>query len=219
MQAAYRLPWQEGVARLKKQAQWLDALHPDAAASLREGLEETFTINRLELSASLRLCLATTNVIESPHSGVRMRTRRVSRWKDGQMVQIAPPAVMAGQHGTDDPALAAGHEACAGVPGEESFHVLRSIRIVEPDLRVAVGRDVEHIGLDPRVYKEQIVPAESFGFVDGPVRPLPPNLRHVRRHEMRRLPYPGPVYELLPKAVHAAPQLPDWSTQDEGMET
>lgn len=86
MKAAYRLPWQEGMAKLRKQAQWLEALHPDAAASLREGLEETFTINRLELSSSLRLCLGTTNIIESPHSGVRLRTGRVSRWRDGQMV-------------------------------------------------------------------------------------------------------------------------------------
>ncbi len=86
MQAAYRLPWEEGGVRLRKQAEWLEGLHPDAAASLREGLEETFTINRLELSSSLRLCLASTNLIESPHSGVRMRTRRVSRWKDSQMV-------------------------------------------------------------------------------------------------------------------------------------
>ncbi len=86
MQAAYRLPWEEGRVRLRKQAEWLEGLHPDAAASLREGLEETFTINRLELSSSLRLCLASTNLIESPHSGVRMRTRRVSRWKDSQMV-------------------------------------------------------------------------------------------------------------------------------------
>ena len=86
MQAAYRLPWQEGMARLRQQAEWLRDSYPDAAASLREGLEETFTINRLELSSSLRLCLGTTNIIESPHSGVRMRTRRVSRWKDGKMV-------------------------------------------------------------------------------------------------------------------------------------
>ena len=55
MQAAYRLPWEEGRVRLRKQAEWLEGLHPDAAASLREGLEETFTINRLELSSSLRL--------------------------------------------------------------------------------------------------------------------------------------------------------------------
>lgn len=86
MKAAYRLPWQEGMARLRKQAEWLRDPYPDAAASLREGLEETFTINRLELSSSLRQCLGTTNIIESPHSGVRMRTRRVSRWKDGKMV-------------------------------------------------------------------------------------------------------------------------------------
>ena len=45
-----------------------------------------FTINRLSLPASLRRSLATTNIIESPHSGVRMRTRRVTNWKDGSMV-------------------------------------------------------------------------------------------------------------------------------------
>ncbi len=37
------------------------------------------------LSPSLRRCLTTTNLIESPHSGVRARTRRVSRWQDGAM--------------------------------------------------------------------------------------------------------------------------------------
>jgi transposase-like protein len=86
MKAAYHLPWQEGMARLKKQADWLETHYPGAAASLREGLEETFTINRLELPATLRRCLGTTNIIESPHAGVRLRTNRVSRWRDGQMV-------------------------------------------------------------------------------------------------------------------------------------
>lgn len=86
MKAAYQLPWKEGISRLKKQADWLRVHYPDAAASLLEGLEETFTINRMELSPSLRRCLATTNIIESPHSGVRMRTHRVSRWRDGRMV-------------------------------------------------------------------------------------------------------------------------------------
>ncbi len=86
MKAAYKLPWKEGLAKLKKQAEWLSVHHPDASASLLEGLEETFTINRLDLSPSLRRCLGTTNIIENPHSGVRMRTRRVSRWRDGKMV-------------------------------------------------------------------------------------------------------------------------------------
>jgi putative transposase len=83
MKAAYNLPWQEGMAKLKKPAEWLATHYPGAAASLREGLEETFTINRLELSPALRRCLGTTNIIESPHAGGRLRTNRVNRWRDG----------------------------------------------------------------------------------------------------------------------------------------
>jgi transposase-like protein len=87
MKAAYKLPWKEGIAKLKQQAKWLENLgHMDAAKSLLEGLDETFTVNRLGLSPSLRRCLSSTNIIDSPHSGLRMRTNRVSRWKDGKMV-------------------------------------------------------------------------------------------------------------------------------------
>jgi len=75
---AFRLPATEGMARLEKQAQWPEREHPDAAASLREGLEEMFTVNRLGLSPSLRRCLCSTNIIESP--------RRICRWRDGRMV-------------------------------------------------------------------------------------------------------------------------------------
>src|SRR3990170_6071780 len=60
--------------------------YPSAAASLREGLAEMFTVNRLGLSPSLSRCLVSTNLIESPHSGVRLRTRRICRWRDGKMV-------------------------------------------------------------------------------------------------------------------------------------
>lgn len=96
MKAAYRLGAEQGMARLEKQAEWLAQQYPDAAASLREGLEETFTINRLNLPPSLRRCLATTNIVENPHSGVRRRTNRVSRWRDGQMVKRwAAAALMA----------------------------------------------------------------------------------------------------------------------------
>jgi transposase-like protein len=86
MKAAYRLPAEEGMARLKQQASWLQQEYPSAAASLREGMEELFTINRLGLPPSLRRCLATTNIVESPSAGVRIRTRRVTRWKNGAMV-------------------------------------------------------------------------------------------------------------------------------------
>lgn len=86
MKAAYRLEPDAGMARLEKQAQWLEKEYPSAAASLREGLEETFTVNCIGLSPSLRRGLCSTNIIESPHSGVRRRTRRVSRWRHGAMV-------------------------------------------------------------------------------------------------------------------------------------
>jgi transposase-like protein len=87
MKAAWRMHPKEGMARLEKLAEWLDREHASAAASLREGMEECFTINRLDVPPSLHRCLATTNIIESPHAGVRMRTRRVSRWRDAKMVK------------------------------------------------------------------------------------------------------------------------------------
>jgi transposase-like protein len=87
LRAAWKMEAKSGMARLKKLAEWLEREYPSAAASLLEGLEECFTINRLDIPPSLHRCLATTNVIESPHSGVRMRTRRVCRWRDGAMVK------------------------------------------------------------------------------------------------------------------------------------
>lgn len=86
MRAAFKLAEDDGMKRLETLASWFDREHPGAAASLREGLSEMFTINHLGLPASLKRSLATTNIIESPNSGVRMRTRRVSRWQGGSMV-------------------------------------------------------------------------------------------------------------------------------------
>src|SRR5215470_13193697 len=87
LRAAWKMEAKAGMARLTKLAEWLEREYPSAAASLLEGLEECFTINRLDIPPSLHRCLATTNVIEGPHSGVRMRTRRVCRWRDSGMVK------------------------------------------------------------------------------------------------------------------------------------
>jgi len=65
MRASYKLEAKEGAARLRKLADWLEQEQPAAANSLREGLEECFTINRLGTPPSLHRCLATTNLIES----------------------------------------------------------------------------------------------------------------------------------------------------------
>ena len=85
LRAAWKLEPKEGLARLGRQIEWLERSYPKAAASLREGLEETFTINRLGLPPRLRKCLATTNIIESSLSGVEALTRRVTRWRSGEM--------------------------------------------------------------------------------------------------------------------------------------
>jgi transposase-like protein len=86
MRAAYRLPCEDGLTRMKKQAEWLQVEYPSAAASLLEGLEEIFTVNRLGLPGLLRRSLSATNIIENPNSVVRRATRRVSRWRSGKMV-------------------------------------------------------------------------------------------------------------------------------------
>ena len=43
-------------------------------------------VNGLGLPPKLRRFLATTNIVESPSAGVRLRTQRVTHWKDGAMV-------------------------------------------------------------------------------------------------------------------------------------
>jgi transposase-like protein len=64
---------------------WLERLNPDAANSLREGMEETLTVVKLGLPELLRQTLATTNPIESALSVTRTVTGRVTRWRDGDM--------------------------------------------------------------------------------------------------------------------------------------
>jgi putative transposase len=86
MKASWRLPPEEGKKRIRRQAEQLEKLYPSAASSLLEGLDELFTVNAIDLPKELARYLCTTNIIESPHAGVRMRTGRVSNWQDGQMV-------------------------------------------------------------------------------------------------------------------------------------
>lgn len=72
---------------LQTTARWLDKINPHAAASLREGLEETLTVLRLGLKDRLRRCFATTNIIENVFGGVRLMTGRVKRWRGADMRQ------------------------------------------------------------------------------------------------------------------------------------
>ena len=75
----------KGLEAAKRLAAELEADHPDAAASLREGLEEMFTARRIGVTVSLAKNLTNTNCIESMISVARRTTGRVTRWKDGSM--------------------------------------------------------------------------------------------------------------------------------------
>jgi hypothetical protein len=65
----------------------LDNRWPDAAGSLREGLDEMFTVRRLGVSERLAASLTCTNAIESMISICRDTARHVKRWRDGKMVR------------------------------------------------------------------------------------------------------------------------------------
>jgi putative transposase len=97
MRAAWRLGEKEGMAKFRQIAAWLKHNYPDAARSLLEGLEECFTINRLDVPRSLHRCLATSNVVDNPHSGVRSRTRRVCRWRPGMAERWSAAAFLKGE--------------------------------------------------------------------------------------------------------------------------
>jgi len=83
--AAWKLEAHEGKRQVEQLARYYEKKHPSAAASLREGLGELFTISAMNLPPKLLRCLATTNVIESANWGARQRVGRVTNWQDGQM--------------------------------------------------------------------------------------------------------------------------------------
>jgi putative transposase len=71
---------------LENLARSLERAYPSAAASLREGLDETLTVMRLGLPESLERVLSSTNLIENLFSRVREMARRVRHWQGGAMI-------------------------------------------------------------------------------------------------------------------------------------
>jgi transposase-like protein len=72
--------------RLERLASSLEADHPGAAASVREGLDETLTLQRLGIGGRLYVKLRSTNAIENLNSGIATYSRNVKRWQGGSMV-------------------------------------------------------------------------------------------------------------------------------------
>ncbi len=86
MRTAYAMTdYDQAESQLLKTVRWLEGINPSAASSLREGLEETLTLHRLGLPEALRTSLQSTNLIESALSVAADVTRRVKRWRGGDM--------------------------------------------------------------------------------------------------------------------------------------
>jgi transposase-like protein len=76
-----------GLKVAKGVAAQLERQHPSAAASIREGLEEMFTVRRLGVPDRLARTMTTTNAVESMISVVKSLVGRVKNWRDATMVR------------------------------------------------------------------------------------------------------------------------------------
>jgi transposase-like protein len=88
---ALRQAWESSSAELARRqlerlAASLDAEHPGAAASIREGLEETLTLLSLGIEGALYRTLRSTNPIENLNGSVADYTKNVKRWRGGGMI-------------------------------------------------------------------------------------------------------------------------------------
>jgi transposase-like protein len=88
--ARTRRAWAEtnydrALEQLQRLAAELDHTYPGAAASLREGMEETLTVIRLGIKGKLKRTLESTNPCESMIDCVRTTQRNVKRWTSGEI--------------------------------------------------------------------------------------------------------------------------------------
>ena len=83
---AWNLDSADRAARvLERLAKSLKREHLGPAASIREGLDETLTVQRLGLAGALQRTLRTTNIIENLNGSVEHYSRNVkqlARWSD-----------------------------------------------------------------------------------------------------------------------------------------
>jgi len=86
LRAAWANPDADAARReLEALARALEKKRPGAAASLREGLEDTLTVNRLGVTGSLLKTVESSNPVESMIEIVRHHARRVKHWQHGEM--------------------------------------------------------------------------------------------------------------------------------------
>ncbi len=123
----------KGLDAARRLAKELEADHPDAAASLREGLDEMFTVTRLGIRGTLTKTLTNTNCIESMISIARRSSARVTKWKDGSMKKRWVAAGM--------------------LEAERSFRRVHGYKGM-PKLVDALRREVDRSAITPEAYDQ-----------------------------------------------------------------
>jgi len=153
--------------QLERLASSLKSKHPGAAASVREGLEETLTLHGLGISGALYRTLRTTNPIENLNGSIANHSRNVKRWSNGQMVQrrVASALRDASQRFRALRAASAirssSSSRCriAWRPSKSIHARSRSIRDREPLPRFAQQRSGHRRRHDPRAFGKETVNA------------------------------------------------------------
>lgn len=100
MRSAWKLPQADGMTKMRQLAKELEVSYPDAARSVLEGLENTFTINRLGLPPMLTASLQSTNIIENANGTIRRITSRIKNYqKPDQALRWAATALLEAEQG------------------------------------------------------------------------------------------------------------------------
>lgn len=87
LRKAYQEPSaEEALKALTSLVEDLEHDYPHAAKSLREVMDETITVQRLQLPGVLRQSLATTNALKSVNSQFRAHAKNIKRWANGDHV-------------------------------------------------------------------------------------------------------------------------------------
>ena len=88
LQKAYQTPdYDEAKKQLLAIAKELQPVNLSAVTSLKEGMEETLTLQKLGLFSQLGTSLKTTNCIESINSSIQGYTQRIRYWKNSSQKQ------------------------------------------------------------------------------------------------------------------------------------
>lgn len=87
IQRAYREnDYGEAKSQLLDILKELEKINYSAANSMREGLEETLTLHRIGMYETFGVTFSTTNAIENVNSLIEKHTRKIKRWRNGEML-------------------------------------------------------------------------------------------------------------------------------------